>query len=176
MSTTPSAGAPGTGREPTAADRNWLALACELAALCPPSETAFSVGAVVVAADGTELARGHSRENDPHDHAEEGALAKIAGDDVRLANATIYSSLEPCAERASRPRPCARLIRDSGLRRVVTAWSEPDTFVADADGTAFLEDSGVTVVELPAYRNAAQAPNLHLLRTDPGGGARRTGG
>lgn len=55
MSTTPpSPDAPGTGREPNAADGRWLARACELAALCPPSETAFSVGAVIVAADGTE--------------------------------------------------------------------------------------------------------------------------
>lgn len=166
MSTpTPSAGAPGTGPEPTTADRDWLALACELAALCPPSTTAFSVGAVIVAADGTELARGHSRENDPHDHAEEGALAKLPAKDARLATATIYSSLEPCAARASRPRPCAQLIRDAGLRRVVTAWREPDTFVPGAEGTELLEDSGVTVVELPEYANAAEAPNRHLLPT-----------
>lgn len=162
MSTTPSVGAPGTGREPNSADRNWLALACELAALCPPSETAFSVGAVVVAADGTELARSYSRENDPHDHAEEGALAKLPAEDARLATATIYSSLEPCARRASRPRPCAQLIRDVGLRRVVTAWREPDTFVVDADGVETLEDGGVTVLALPEYANAAQAPNRHL--------------
>ncbi len=57
--------APGTGTVPSAADHRWLALACELAAECPPSRTAFSVGAVVVAADGTELARGYSRESDP---------------------------------------------------------------------------------------------------------------
>ncbi|MET9556095.1 dihydrofolate reductase family protein [Streptomyces sp. NPDC006645] len=82
-------------------------------------------------------------------------------DDARLTTATIYSYLEPCAKRASRPRPCAQLIRDSGLRRVVTAWSEPDTFVAGADGTELLEDAGVTVVSLPEYANVAQA--LHLL-------------
>ncbi|NEE12986.1 5-amino-6-(5-phosphoribosylamino)uracil reductase, partial [Streptomyces sp. SID7499] len=98
-------------------------LACELASLCPPSATAFSVGAVIVAADGTELARGYSRERNPHDHAEEGALAKLSAGDARLSTATIYSSLEPCAKRASRPRPCAQLIQDAGLRRVVTAWS-----------------------------------------------------
>lgn len=54
--------APGAGDRVAAADRHWLALACELAELCPPSDTAFSVGAVVVAADGSELARGYSRE------------------------------------------------------------------------------------------------------------------
>lgn len=163
MSPAPSASAPGTGRTPNTADRNWLSLACELAALCPPSTTAFSVGAVIVAADGTELARGFSRESNPHDHAEEGVLAKVPAHDARLTTATIYSSLEPCSKRASRPRPCAQLIQDARLRRVVTAWSEPDTFVAQAEGTEILEDAGVTVVTLPEYANAAQAPNLHLF-------------
>ncbi|MGQ4389813.1 dihydrofolate reductase family protein [Streptomyces sp. SAS_270] len=156
--------APGTGSVPSAADRHWLALACELAALCPPSETAFSVGAVVVAADGTELARGHSREGgDLVVHAEEAALAKIDPTDARLAGATVYSSLEPCARRASRPAPCARLILDAGVRRVVTAWREPDTFVAGADGSGLLAAEGAVVVVLPEYAGQAQAPNRHLL-------------
>ncbi|MGV9531321.1 dihydrofolate reductase family protein [Streptomyces cellulosae] len=156
--------APGTGALPSAADRHWLALACELAAQCPPSETAFSVGAVVVAADGTELARGHSREGeDPVVHAEEAALAKADPTDPRLAGATVYSSLEPCARRASRPAPCARLILDAGVRRVVTAWREPDTFVTDADGSAVLAEGGATVVVLPEFEQRAKAPNAHLL-------------
>lgn len=156
--------APGTGRTASAADRQWLALACELAALCPPSETAFSVGAVVVAADGTELARGHSREGgDPVTHAEEAALAKIDPADPRLPAATVYSSLEPCARRASRPAPCARLVLDAGVRRVVTAWREPDTFVTDADGSGLLAAAGADVVLLPEYEERAKAPNRHLL-------------
>ncbi|MFF7113778.1 dihydrofolate reductase family protein [Streptomyces albogriseolus] len=156
--------APGAGALPSAADRHWLALACELAAQCPPSETAFSVGAVVVAADGTELARGHSREgDDPVVHAEEAALVKADPTDPRLAGATVYSSLEPCARRASRPAPCARLILDAGVRRVVTAWREPDTFVTDADGSAVLADGGATVLVLPEFEQRAKAPNGHLL-------------
>lgn len=166
MSHTPSAcGRPGPGIEATGADRAWLAIACELAALCPPSSTAFSVGAVIVAADGTELARSYSRERDPHDHAEEGALAKLADADPRLAGATIYSSLEPCARRASRPRPCAQLIWDAGIHRVVSAWSEPDTFVPGADGNELLQEAGATVIEMPEYADAAQAPNRHLLQS-----------
>ncbi|MFC7819402.1 dihydrofolate reductase family protein [Streptomyces sp. NPDC057367] len=155
--------APGTGHRVTAADRHWLALACELAELCPPSQTAFSVGAVVVAADGTELARGHSREGgDAVVHAEEAALAKTGPGDPRLATATVYSSLEPCARRASRPAPCARLILDAGVRRVVTAWREPDTFVPGADGSGVLAAQGATVVVLPDYEGRAKAPNRHL--------------
>jgi riboflavin-specific deaminase-like protein len=156
--------APGTGPLPSAADHHWLALACELAAECPPSSTAFSVGAVIVAADGTELARGHSREgDDPVVHAEEAALAKLDPADPRLASATVYSSLEPCAHRASRPRPCARLILDAGVRRVVTAWREPDTFVEGADGSGLLAGRGVEVVVLPEYEERAKAPNGHLV-------------
>ncbi|MEU0408193.1 dihydrofolate reductase family protein [Streptomyces griseorubiginosus] len=156
--------APGTGLTPTAADHHWLALACALAAECPPSRTAFSVGAVVVAADGTELARGHSRESgDPVVHAEEAALAKIAPDDPRLPSATVYTSLEPCTHRASRPAPCARLVLDAGVRRVVTAWREPDTFVEAADGTGMLTAAGVDVVVLDEFTDRAKAPNGHLL-------------
>jgi 5-amino-6-(5-phosphoribosylamino)uracil reductase len=156
--------APGTGPLPSAADRRWLALACDLADRCPPSDTAFSVGAVVVAADGTELARGHSREaGDPVVHAEEAALAKVDPADPRLAAATVYSSLEPCARRASRPAPCARLILDAGVRRVVTAWREPDTFVEAADGNGLLAAHGADVVVLPGYEERAKAPNRHLL-------------
>ncbi|MET9253868.1 dihydrofolate reductase family protein [Streptomyces sp. NPDC003717] len=155
--------APGTGDAVSAADRHWLALACELAELCPPSVTAFSVGAVVVAADGTELARGHSREGgDPVVHAEEAALAKTEAGDPRLAGATVYSSLEPCAHRASRPAPCARLILEAGVRRVVTAWREPDTFVPGADGSGVLAAAGAAVVVLPEYAERAAAPNRHL--------------
>ncbi|CAL9486998.1 hypothetical protein SUDANB6_03166 [Streptomyces sp. enrichment culture] len=155
--------APGAGTAVAAADRYWLGLACELAAQCPPSRTAFSVGAVVVAADGTELARGHSREGgDPVVHAEEAALAKTDPADPRLATATVYSSLEPCARRASRPAPCARLILDAGVRRVVTAWREPDTFVPGADGSGVLAAQGAAVVLLPGFEERAKAPNRHL--------------
>ncbi|MFI9754482.1 dihydrofolate reductase family protein [Streptomyces collinus] len=155
--------APGAGALPAAADHHWLALACDLAERCPPSDRAFSVGAVVVAADGRELARGHSREaGDPVVHAEEAALAKLDPADPRLPGATVYSSLEPCARRASRPAPCARLILDAGVRRVVTAWREPDTFVTDADGSGLLAAGGVEVVVLPEHEERAKAPNRHL--------------
>ena len=107
-------------------DERWMRVAVELAWLCPPSETAYSVGAVIVGADGTEVSRGYSREGgDPIVHAEESALGKLAAGDPRLAGATIYSTLEPCSQRKSRPRTCTQLIIASGIRRVVIAWREP---------------------------------------------------
>lgn len=144
-------------------DLEWLARAVELSLRCPPSETAFSVGAVVVVADGEVLAEGYSREADPHDHAEEAALAKLPAGDPRLRTATVYSSLEPCGERASRPRTCAELIVAAGVPRVVVAWREPDLFVTACQGTALLEAAGVEVVELPELAEEARAVNRHLL-------------
>ncbi|WP_119731094.1 cytidine/deoxycytidylate deaminase family protein [Thermomonospora amylolytica] len=208
-------------------DRHWLALACDLARLCPPSDTAFSVGAVIVGPDGTELARGYSRETDPKVHAEESALAKLLGvpltgvpptageqntaarggpgpatrsgsepvagstQDPRtghgpvaanaqgsevghaeavlralgalgLGGATIYSSLEPCGRRLSRPWPCARLIAAAGIRRVVYAWQEPSLFV-EGDGEEILRAAGAEVVRIGALADRAREPNAHLL-------------
>jgi len=144
-------------------DERWMTLAVQLAWLCPPSDTAYSVGAVIAGADGTELSRGFSRENgDPHVHAEESALGKLAADDPRLRGATIYSTLEPCTRRKSRPRSCTQLIIAAGLARVVVAWREPSLFVADCQGVELLEQAGLSVVELPGFAERAAAPNRHL--------------
>lgn len=126
-------------------DRHWLTRAIELSHRCPPSTTAFSVGAVVIDASGEEIAWGYSRETDDLVHAEESALAKIAGD-PRLAGATIYSSLEPCSNRKSRPASCSRLIQEAGIRRVVFALREPATFVV-GKGAKELSAAGLTVAE-----------------------------
>ena len=157
-----SAGAPGTGAEATAADRAWLTQTIDLSRRCPPSPSAFSVGAVVVAADGTVMATGYSRETSPRAHAEEAALAKIDPADSRLAGATLYSSLEPCRVRASRPTPCAELIISAGLRRVVIAWLEPPVF-APGGGAALLREAGITVVEAPGLAAEARAVNAAVL-------------
>ena len=153
---------PGSGSAATAADRQWLRQAIGLSRCCPPSPSAFSVGAVIVAADGTTMATGFSRQRDPHDHAEEGALATLAPGDPRLAGATLYSSLEPCRFRASRPCPCAELIIAAGLRRVVIAWLEPPVF-AQGGGAELLRSSGVTVVEVPELAAEARAVNAAVL-------------
>lgn len=126
-------------------DDRHLAEACRLAERCPPSSTAFSVGCVVVADDGTVLGSGWSRRDDPLDHAEEGVLRRL-GDDPRLRSATLYSSLEPCGRRGSRPHPCAELIVRAGIPRVVYAWREPPEFVDAPSGAAQLTAAGVEVV------------------------------
>lgn len=151
----------------TAEDWRWLREAIKLSRLCPPSETAFSVGAIIVDASGKEIARGYSREADEVVHAEESALAKLDPGEARLRSATMYSSLEPCTRRKSRPRSCTQLIIDAGIPRVVFALREPPTFV-DGDGAERLTAAGVTVVEVPELADAVRAANRHLLGGKPG--------
>ncbi|MER5868668.1 dCMP deaminase [Streptomyces sp. NPDC002044] len=146
-----------------AEDVTWMERAIELSRQCPPAEGAFSVGAIVVGPDGTELARGYSRETDAHVHAEESALAKLPLDDPSLAGATLYSTLEPCSERKSRPLTCTQLILRSPIRRVAIAWREPSLLVADCVGVETLRGAGVEVVELPGLTDRARAVNAHLL-------------
>ncbi|HJE59330.1 MAG TPA: dCMP deaminase [Nocardiopsis listeri] len=144
------------------ADTHWLEHTIALSRSCPPSDTAYSVGAVIVTVDGLVLGEGYSRRDDPYDHAEEVALRGARRDDPRLATATIYSSLEPCSARASRPRSCSALILDTPIPRVVLAWREPDVFV-DCDGAERLAAAGRVVVERLDLAAPAREVNAHLL-------------
>jgi riboflavin-specific deaminase-like protein len=148
---------------PGGPDHRFLAWAVELSRLSPPSESAFSVGAVIVAQDGEVLSTGFSREQEDHDHAEEVALRKL-GPDPRLRQATIYSSLVPCGARASRPVTCVQHILAAGIPRVVFAWNEPPVFTA-GDGAAQLRAAGVDLTELPDLGLPARSVNAHLLRS-----------
>ncbi len=147
---------------PGGPDERFLAWAVELARLCPPSESAFSVGAVIVAEDGQVLATGFSREQEDHDHAEEVALRKLGFHDPRLRRATIYSSLVPCGARASRPVTCVQHIVAAGIPRVVFAWQEPRLFT-DGAGAEQLLAAGVQVTELPELADRARSVNAHLV-------------
>jgi diaminohydroxyphosphoribosylaminopyrimidine deaminase / 5-amino-6-(5-phosphoribosylamino)uracil reductase len=185
--------------EQAEADVHWLRQAIDLSRRCPPSESAFSVGAVLVGGAGEVMATGYSRELHPKDHAEEVALARAAGSGglappagtaggsggsapragpaggsagsapragtaagtPPLAGSTLYSSLEPCLHRASRPRACAELIIEAGVGRVVIAWLEPPLF-AEGGGAAALRRAGITVDEIPWLAELARAVNAHL--------------
>ncbi|TCO32883.1 diaminohydroxyphosphoribosylaminopyrimidine deaminase [Kribbella steppae] len=143
-------------------DRHWLQQAIDLSRSCPPTTTAFSVGAIIVSSDREVLSTGYSRETDPHDHAEEIALTKIPANDPRLPHATFYTSLEPCSKRASRPQTCTQLILAAAIPRVVLAWREPTIFV-DCEGVELLEAAGVAVVELPDLAQEVKEINANLL-------------
>jgi pyrimidine deaminase RibD-like protein len=144
-------------------DVAWLTAAVELASQCPPSASAFSVGAILIGRDRELIAESFSRQDHHNDHAEEIVLRRAADFNSDLTGACLYSSLEPCLTRSSRPVSCAELIAASGIRRVVIAWREPPLF-QPGGGAAWLEKQGVTVLEIPELAEAARGPNLDLLK------------
>jgi 5-amino-6-(5-phosphoribosylamino)uracil reductase len=158
-------------------DAYLLRLTIELSRSCPPVSGAYSVGAIVTDAQGTVISTGYSREllrglGDPDkNHAEEVALAKLGFHDPRLKSATprpgaakptLYTSLEPCSPRASRPLSCTDHILAAGIPRVVLALREP-ALLAVCDGADRLRAAGVEVVELPELAPQVRAVNAHLL-------------
>lgn len=147
--------------EPTERDRTLLGMAIRLAEQCPPSDTAFSVGAVLADADGTVLASGYSREHEPREHAEEAALYELGWRVPHAENVTIYSSLEPCSARSSRSRSCVDHILEAGIGRVVFAWREPSVFVV-GEGAERLIAAGREVLEIDDLAQAAMARNTHI--------------
>jgi diaminohydroxyphosphoribosylaminopyrimidine deaminase/5-amino-6-(5-phosphoribosylamino)uracil reductase len=101
------------------------------------------VGSVIVLA-GEIVARGHTQ-GPGEDHAEIGALHEARDRGVDLAQATLYSTLEPCAFHGRTPA-CARVIAGSGVRLVVTGIRDPHPRV-DGAGVAMVREAGIDVVE-----------------------------
>jgi diaminohydroxyphosphoribosylaminopyrimidine deaminase/5-amino-6-(5-phosphoribosylamino)uracil reductase len=100
------------------------------------------VGAVVVR-NGEIIGEGyHARYGEPH--AEVHALEAVK-DRSQLADATIYVSLEPCAHFGKTP-PCADLLVNSGIRKVVVGCLDPNPKVS-GKGVQKLRDAGIEVYE-----------------------------
>lgn len=102
------------------------------------------VGAVVVA-DGRIIGEGfHRTYGGPH--AEVNAIASVKESDRHLLKkATIYVTLEPCSHYGKTP-PCAKLIIDTGIPRVVIGAPDPNPLVAGR-GVRMMREAGIEVVE-----------------------------
>lgn len=115
-----------------------LALCGEAAAAPNPM-----VGAVIVH-NGRIIGEGyHRRCGGPH--AEVNAVRSVSlADQTLLGESTIYVTLEPCAHWGKTP-PCADLIIEKGIPRVVVGCRDPFAKV-DGLGIKKLEDAGCEVV------------------------------
>jgi len=143
-------------------DVEHLERAIEISRRCPPSREAFSVGAVILDREGREIATGYSRETGEKEHAEEVAITKARRAGAETVGGTIYTSLEPCGRRLSKPKTCAEHVVEAGIRRVVYALGEPSVFV-EATGADKLREAGVEVVVVGELAPLVEAVNRHLL-------------
>ena len=100
------------------------------------------VGAVIVAPDGEIIGEGYHRRYG-EGHAEVNAVASVANPEL-LRDATMYVTLEPCSHYGKTP-PCAKLIIDKHIPRVVVGAGDPNEKVCGR-GIAMLRDAGVEVV------------------------------
>ena len=100
------------------------------------------VGAVIVA-NGRIIGEGyHVRCGEGH--AEVNAFASVSPEDeALLKDATIYVSLEPCSHYGKTP-PCADLIIEKGVKRVVVGTIDPFAEV-QGRGIKKLKDAGIEV-------------------------------
>ena len=115
-----------------------LQLACNGRGFVAPNPM---VGAVVVC-EGKIIGEGFHRQYGKA-HAEVNAINSVK-DQSLLKKSTIYVSLEPCSHYGKTP-PCARLIIDSGIPRVVIACLDPYPSVSGR-GIQMLRDAGVEVI------------------------------
>lgn len=96
------------------------------------------VGAVIVK-EGRIIGEGwHQRAGEPH--AEVNAINNAA---ESVEGSTIYVNLEPCSHYGRTP-PCASLLAERKLKRVVIAVEDPNPLVA-GKGIKLLRDSGIKV-------------------------------
>ena len=100
------------------------------------------VGAVIVC-DGVIIGEGyHHRCGEPH--AEVNAIRSV-NDQNLLMKSTLYVNLEPCSHYGKTP-PCAQLIIDKKIPRVVVGMGDPNPKV-NGRGIQMLREAGVEVVE-----------------------------
>ncbi|MDR0686232.1 MAG: bifunctional diaminohydroxyphosphoribosylaminopyrimidine deaminase/5-amino-6-(5-phosphoribosylamino)uracil reductase RibD, partial [Dysgonamonadaceae bacterium] len=76
-------------------------------------------------------------------HAEVNAISKVSDRDL-LRMSTLYVNIEPCSHYGKTP-PCAELIIESGIRRVVIGHIDPFEAVSGR-GVGMLQDAGVEVI------------------------------
>jgi diaminohydroxyphosphoribosylaminopyrimidine deaminase/5-amino-6-(5-phosphoribosylamino)uracil reductase len=99
------------------------------------------VGALLVCNDKIIGEGYHRRYGQPH--AEPNAINSVK-DKSLLSRSTLYVNLEPCSHFGKTP-PCANLIVNSGIPRVVIGTFDPNPKVAGR-GVKILEDAGIEVV------------------------------
>ena len=143
-------------------DVDYLLRAVDLADRSPQNTASFSVGALIVSADGCVLSTGYTREFGENWHAEEVAIEKARRRGASLNGGMLYSSIEPCGQRLSGRTCCAEHIIASGIGRVIYCIGEPPVFVRPR-GRELLAKAGVIVESDDRFADAVLRNNAKAM-------------
>lgn len=120
-------------------DQYYMQLALDLAASAKGKTNPNPLVGAVIVKDGSIVGTGlHHKAGEPH--AEVHAF-RMAGEHAK--DATLYVTLEPCSHFGKTP-PCANLVKESGVKRVIVAMQDPNPSVAGR-GIQLLRDAGIDV-------------------------------
>ncbi|MFJ7733861.1 bifunctional diaminohydroxyphosphoribosylaminopyrimidine deaminase/5-amino-6-(5-phosphoribosylamino)uracil reductase RibD [Lysinibacillus sp. NPDC097231] len=137
-------------------DEKYMQLALDLAASARGNTNPNPLVGAVIVKDGVIVGTGlHRKAGEPH--AEVHAF-RMAGEHAK--GATLYVTLEPCSHYGKTP-PCANLVKDSLVRRVVVAMQDPNPSVAGR-GIQLLRDAGIEV-EVGVLEAQAQRLNERFI-------------
>lgn len=143
-------------------DRDYMQLALDLAASAKGNTNPNPLVGAVIVKDGVILGTGlHRKAGEPH--AEVHAF-RMAGEQAQ--GATLYVTLEPCSHFGKTP-PCANLVKESKVARVVVAMEDPNPSVAGR-GIQLLREAGIEV-EVGLLEQQARKVNerfIHNMLTE----------
>ncbi len=137
-------------------DEKYMQLALDLAASAKGNTNPNPLVGAVIVKNGVIVGTGlHRKAGEPH--AEVHAF-RMAGE--HALDATLYVTLEPCSHYGKTP-PCANLVKESGVSRVVIAMQDPNPAVAGR-GIQLLQDAGI-MVEVGVLEQQAQRLNERFI-------------
>ncbi|MEK4252572.1 bifunctional diaminohydroxyphosphoribosylaminopyrimidine deaminase/5-amino-6-(5-phosphoribosylamino)uracil reductase RibD [Ureibacillus sp. FSL K6-2830] len=137
-------------------DRDYMELALNLARTAKGKTNPNPVVGAVIVKDGVIVGTGiHRKAGEAH--AEVHAF-HMAGEHAK--GATLYVTLEPCSHYGKTP-PCANLVKESGVSRVVVATLDPNPLVA-GKGVDIIRKAGIEV-EVGLLENEARKLNERFI-------------
>ena len=102
------------------------------------------VGCVITAPNGRIVSEGYHQQYGQN-HAERNALLRQPGGTASYEGCSLYVNLEPCSHYGKTP-PCADLIIEKKIKRVVISTPDPNPLVA-GQGLAKLRAAGIEVAQ-----------------------------
>ena len=137
-------------------DEYFMRLALDLAASAKGKTNPNPLVGAVIVKDGMIVGSGlHRKAGEPHAEVHAFRMA-----DQHAKGATLYVTLEPCSHFGKTP-PCAILVKESGVSRVVIAMKDPNPLVAGR-GIKIIEEAGI-VVETGVLETEARKLNERFI-------------